>query len=101
MLAAAVGIQVHRHADVRAVVVAQDAFRGIAIDLRRHRRPLVSVIDSLGDERQPLEAAGRIAGSAAAYHHAGGLRPRRTPLTRSLAGPRRPTPLARLTRHGS
>src|SRR5678815_4407568 len=80
VLAAAVRVEIDRHPGIRAVVVAQDALRGIPIDLRRSRRPVVVIIDSLRHHGEPLEAARRISGCAPAAQdngigHGPSLRP--------------------------
>ena len=66
VLAAAVRVEIHGHPDVRAVVVAQDAFRGVPKELRRSRRTIVIVIHALRHDGQPLEASGGIPRRAAA-----------------------------------
>ena len=70
VLAPAVRIEIHGHPNIGAVVVAQDALRRVAVQLRRARRPIVIVIDALGDDGETLEATGRIARGAAAVFRA-------------------------------
>src|SRR5688572_11581725 len=71
VLAAAVRVEIDRHPDIGAVVVTQDALRGIPVDLRRSRRVLVVIVDALADESESLETPGWIPGRAAAVQDDG------------------------------